>query len=153
MKMERRGKEWGECQEVGETGEVGRLARWLLTTLPVQDQLRLELLVLIQGLADLLADELTGVWPIEEGAGTAPLHDLGPGETREVTEAIRAVDHREEPRHLGVAQHKVTVCKRTSLRGGTKRPRVHHPSFLKGLQPKVGCTISKNRVCVCWVEE
>lgn len=91
---------------------------WPLTTLPVQDQLRLELLVLIQGLADLLTHKLTGVWPIEEGAGAAPLHDLSPGETREVTEAIRAVDHREEPCHLGVAQHKVTVCKRAPLREG-----------------------------------
>lgn len=74
--------------------------------------------MLIQGLADLLADELTCVWPIEEGAGAAPLHDLGPGETREVTEAIRAVDHGEEPRHLGVAQHEVTICKRAPLRAG-----------------------------------
>lgn len=96
---------------------MGGLARWPLTTLPVKDQLCLEFLVLIQGFADLLADELTGVWPIEEGAGTAPLHDFSPGETREVTEAIRAVDHREEPGHLGVAQHEVTVCKRASLRG------------------------------------
>lgn len=72
--------------------------------------------MLIQCLADLLADKLTGVWPIEEGAGTAPLHDFSPGETREVTEAIRAVDHREQPRHLGIAQHEVTVCKRASLR-------------------------------------
>lgn len=99
-------------------GVAARLARWPLTALPVQDQLSLELLVLIQGLADLLADELTGVWSIEEGAGTAPLHDLGPGETREVAEAIRAVDHGEEPRHLGIAQHEVTICKRAPLRGG-----------------------------------
>lgn len=74
--------------------------------------------MLIQGLADLLADELTCVWPIKEGAGAAPLHDLSPGETREVTEAIRAVDHGEEPRHLGIAQHEVTICKRALLRGG-----------------------------------
>lgn len=112
--MERRDKGWG-CP----SGENRRGAGWPLTTLPVKDQLGLELLVLVQGLADLLADELTGVRPIEEGAGTAPLHDFSPGEAREVTEAIRAVDHREEPRHLGIAQHEVTVCKRASLRGST----------------------------------
>jgi hypothetical protein len=93
------------------------MVRCLLTTLPVQDQLSLEFLVFIQRLSDLLADQLTGVWPIEEGTGTAPLHDLSPGEAREVTEAIRAVDHREEPRYLGIAKHEVTVCKRTPLRG------------------------------------
>lgn len=74
--------------------------------------------MLIQGLSNLLADELTGIWSIEERAGTAPLHDLSPGEAREVTEAIRAVDNREEPRHLGIAQHEVTICKRAPLRGG-----------------------------------
>lgn len=104
--------------QVPSWGRLGELAKWLLTTLPVQNQFCLELLVLIQGLADLLSDELTGVWPIEEGAGTAPLHDLSPGEAREVTEAIRAVDHREEPCHLGVAQHKVTICKRAPFRDG-----------------------------------
>lgn len=97
------------AQQSDTEGEVNRCH----TTLPVQDQFSLKFFVLIQGLSDLLADQLTGVWPIEEGAGTASLHDLSSGETREVTEAIRAVDHREEPRHLGVAQHEVTVCKRT----------------------------------------
>lgn len=83
-----------------------------LTALPVEDQLGLELFVFVQGLADLLADQLAGVRPVEEGAGAAPLHDLGPGEAREVAEAIGAVDHGEQPRHLGIAQHKVTVCRR-----------------------------------------
>lgn len=74
--------------------------------------------MLIQSFPDLLADELTGVWSIEEGTGAAPLHDLSPGETREVAEAIRAVDHGEEPCYLGIAQHEVTICKRAPLRGG-----------------------------------
>lgn len=106
---------------------------WCLTALPVQDQLSLEFLVFIQGLANLLTDQLTGVWPIEKGAGTAPLHDLSPGEAREVTEAIRAVDHREEPCHLGVAQHEVTVCKRAPLRRehGSKGTFSYQPCFAK----------------------
>lgn len=93
---------------------VRQIGTMVLTALPVQDQFSLEFFVFIQGLADLLADQLTGVWSIEEGAGTAPLHDLSPGEAREVTEAIRAVDHGEKPCHLGVAQHEVTVCKRNT---------------------------------------
>lgn len=95
--------------------------------------------MLIQGLSDLLADQLTGVWPIEEGAGTAPLHDLSSGETREVTEAIGAVDHREEPRHLGVAQHEVTVCKRAR----------RTPSPTSPAKPTKGWLfIPKERLCV-----
>lgn len=86
--------------------------------------------MLIQGLADLLADELTRVWPIEEGAGAAPLHDLGPGEAREVAEAIRAVDHGEEPRHLGVAQHEVAICKRAPLRGAVRRRNARPTALL-----------------------
>lgn len=106
--------------------------------------------MLIQGLADLLADKLTGVWPIEEGAGAAPLHDLGPGETREVAEAIRAVDHGEEPRHLGVAQHEVTVCKRAPLRGGLRGrgTRSTTPPFLNACNKREGVAEPKNPVHV-----
>lgn len=110
-----------------------------LTALPVQDQFSLEFFVLIQGFSDLLADQLTGVWPIEEGAGTASLHDLSSGETREVTEAIGAVDHREEPCHLGVAQDEVTVCKRTP-----RAPLPTSPAFQNTGKPHQS---PRNAVC------
>lgn len=125
-----------------------KLVPWSLTTLAVQDQFCLEFLVLVQGLTDLLADQLTGVWPVEEGAGTAPLHDLSPREAREITEAIRAIDHREEPCHLGVAQDEVAVCKRTPLML-TRQPKgasTCRPCFSKDLQPPSPAP----QCCVCW---
>ena len=37
------------------------------------------------------------------------LHDMGPGEAREVAESIGAVDDRVSRRDFGIAKHKVAV--------------------------------------------
>lgn len=83
-----------------------------VTCLFVEHDLVLKLLALLQGVVDAEDDAFAGLRPIKEFAGTALLHDLCPGKSCELTEAIRAVDDGEAFRHLSIGQDEVAVCRR-----------------------------------------
>lgn len=83
----------------------------LLTCLFIEHDLILKLLALLQGVADAEDDAFAGLRPIQELTGTALLHDLGPGEACELTEAIRAVDDGKALRHLCIGQDEVAICR------------------------------------------
>ncbi len=83
----------------------------LLTALFVELDLCLKLGLVRQRPVDCSLPVFVGVLPVEELASTALLHDLSPGKSGELAEAVRAVHDGEGRGHLGVAQHKVAVCK------------------------------------------
>lgn len=82
-----------------------------LTFLLVEDQLGLELPPVVQGSLDLSRRPVAGLGAVQEVAGAALLHELGSGVTRELAEAVGAVDDGVERLHLGVTQNEVTVWK------------------------------------------
>lgn len=81
-----------------------------LTGLFVEHDLVLELLALLQGLVDAEDDTFAGLGSVEELTGAALLHDLCPGKSCELTEAIGAVDNRKAFGNLSVGQDEVAVC-------------------------------------------
>lgn len=84
------------------------------TALLVEADLGLVLLPLLQGLAHLQGHTLAGVAAVQEAAAAVLLHHLGPGEARQLAEAVRAVDDGVAAVALRVAQQEVAVCKRNS---------------------------------------
>lgn len=82
----------------------------VLTVLPVEADLPLVLLLTLQSFVQLLDDNLTGLVPMEEGAGAHPLHHLGPHKAGQLTEAIRTVDDGVAVAALSVSQKEITVC-------------------------------------------
>lgn len=84
----------------------------VLTVFPVEADLPLVLLLTLQSFVQLLDDNLTGLVPMEEGAGAHPLHHLGPHKAGQLTEAIRAVDDGVAIAALSVSQKEITVCER-----------------------------------------
>lgn len=81
----------------------------LLTCLLVKHDLILELLALLQGVADAEDDALARLRPVQELTGAALLHHLGPREARQLAEAIGAVDDGEALGHLSIGQDEVAV--------------------------------------------
>lgn len=63
------------------------------TALLVEADLGLVLLPLLQSPGHLLGHTLAGVAAVEEAAAAVLLHHLGPGEARQLAEAVRAVDN------------------------------------------------------------
>lgn len=82
------------------------------TALLVEADLSLVLLPLLQCLGHLLGHALAGVTAVQEAAAAVLLHHLGPGEARQLTEAVRAVDDGVSAVALGVPQQEVAVCKK-----------------------------------------
>lgn len=81
----------------------------MLTCLLIKHDLILELLALLQGVANVEDDAFARLRPVQELAGAALLHHLGPREARQLTEAIGAVDDGETLGHLSVGQDEVAV--------------------------------------------
>lgn len=84
----------------------------LFTCFFVEHDLVFKLLSLLQGLANTQDDAFAGLRPVQELAGAALLHDLGPRAARELAEAIRAVDDGKALQHLRISQDEVAVCRR-----------------------------------------
>lgn len=81
----------------------------LLTCLFIKHDFILELLALLQGIANAEDDAFTCLWSIEELTGTALLHHLSPREACKLTEAIGAVDDGETLGHLCIGQDEVAI--------------------------------------------
>lgn len=81
----------------------------MLTCLFIKHDLILELLALLQGVADVENDAFACLRSVQELTGTALLHHLGPREARQLAEAIGAVDDGETLGHLSVGQDEVAV--------------------------------------------
>lgn len=82
------------------------------TVLFVEVDLGLVLLAALQSLHHLLGHVLAGVGAVQEAAAAVLLHHLGPGEARQLAEAVRAVDDGISTVALGVPQQEVAVCER-----------------------------------------
>lgn len=80
------------------------------TVLLVEVDLGLILLSALQCLLHLLGHALAGVHSVQEVAGAVLLHHLSSRETRQFTEAVRAVDDGVAAVALGVTQQEITVC-------------------------------------------
>lgn len=80
-----------------------------LTTLLVEADLGLLLLLALQHLLDALQDGLAGLSPAEEAAAAVLLHHLGAGEAGQVAETVRAVDNGETTADLSVGQDEIAV--------------------------------------------
>lgn len=81
----------------------------MLTCLFIKHDLILELLALLQGVANAEDDAFACLRSIQELAGTALLHHLSPREARQLTEAIGAVDDGETLGHLSIGQNEVAI--------------------------------------------
>lgn len=89
------------------TGNVLSLA---LTCLLIEHDLFFKLTALFKSRIHTQDDALAALGPMKKPAGTALLHDLGARETRELAEAIWAVDYGEPLCNLSVSQDEITIC-------------------------------------------
>lgn len=104
-KIVREGKRTGS-----KTPSADQRTRKRLTVLFVEDNLHLQFGLALQALVDHGLFLLLRFRPVEELAGATLLHDLRPRESRQLAEAIGAVDDRIDRRHLRISQYKVAIC-------------------------------------------
>lgn len=81
----------------------------MLTCLFIKHDLILELLALLQGVANAEDDAFARLRSIQELTGAALLHHLSPREACQLAEAIGAVDDGETLGHLSVGQDEVAI--------------------------------------------
>lgn len=128
------GKAWGLGRAAGQARR--------LTILPVEANLSPVLLVALQGLVEPLQGWLAGLGTVEEAAAAGFLHDLGAAVTRELAEAVRAVDDGKAPWALCVGQKEVTVCGEKRSRSGQGQ---EGSSASRGAVPPPGCGQGQQR--------
>lgn len=79
------------------------------TTLPVVAHFSLVFSLAFQSLLHLLSHSLARFFSVEKATRTRLLHNLGPGEAGQFTEAVRAVDDGITATALSVPQQEVAV--------------------------------------------